>query len=90
MGISCANRIVGKTNKEIQCKHKELNSTLPAYAIKFIGAERGATQWCREQDRSLIQVTQCDLKVKEQPPELASAYVAVSSKNFLKCRLPSR
>lgn len=58
MGISCANRIVGKTNKEIQCKHKELNSTLPAYAITFIGGERGTTHLCGEQDRSLIQVTQ--------------------------------
>lgn len=89
MGISCANRIVGKTKKEIQCKRKELNSTLSACAMTLTGGERGTTHLCAEQDRSLIQVTQCDLKVKAQPPEPASAYVAVSSKNCLKRRLPS-
>lgn len=36
MGISCANRTGGKTNKEIKCKYKELNSTLLAYAVRFI------------------------------------------------------
>lgn len=40
MDINCANRILGKTKKEIQCKHKELNSTLTAYAVT--GRERGA------------------------------------------------
>jgi len=47
------NRIVGKTKKEMQCKHKELNSPLPACVTTSAGGDRGTRQLCGEQDRSL-------------------------------------